>query len=242
MKLIAWNLAHQTQERAISPRFIEAVEKLRPDLITLNEYVHGSTRAPLIDALAQLGLGHVQVSNRVNTNNQVFVASRHPLQLGDLLGPSTKDGGGESNFLHVKLPNVELEIVGVRVPAYEASQVLHEYWQSLTEIIRSTIARRIIFIGDFNADPDANRHPGARYMSTLRSDGWNIPTASGAWSYISGSRIDHAIVSPGISVKDTKYVAQISDIELASQNRETRISDHAALVLHVDLGASHAEN
>lgn len=78
-------------------------------------------------------------------------------------------------------------------------------------------------------------------MTALRADGWNIPTPSGPWSYISGSRIDHAIASPGIAMKDTEYVAQIGDIELASQNKGTRISDHAALIVHVDIGLPHAE-
>jgi exonuclease III len=231
MKLVAWNLGHQTQERAIKLRFIEAVEKLRPDVITLNEYVHGDTRKPLLEALAHLGLGHVQVSSRVNTNNQVLVASRHTLHVGELLGPTTADGGGESNFLHVKLATLNLEIVGVRVPAYETNPILHDYWQKLVDIIRSTKERRIIFLGDLNADPDANHHQGSRYLAALRSEGWNIPAPSGQWSYISGTRIDHAVASPKITLADAKYVAQLGDIELASRNKETRISDHAALVL-----------
>jgi exonuclease III len=233
MKLVAWNLAHQTQERAIKLRFTDAVEKLRPDVITLNEYVHGNTRESLLEALAHLGLGHVRVSSRVNTNNQVLVASRHALLVGELRGPTTEDGGGESNFLHVKLADLNLEVVGVRVPAYETNPILHDYWQKLVAIIRSTKERRIIFLGDLNADPDAN-HQGSRYLAALRSEGWNIPSPAGPWSYISGTRIDHAVVSPKIALADAEYVAQLGDIELASKNKETRISDHAALVLQLN--------
>jgi exonuclease III len=237
LKLVAWNLGHQTQERAIKLRFIEAVEKLRPDVITLNEYVHGSTREPLLEALAHLGLAHVQVSSRVHTNNQVLIASRHTLHAGDLLGPTTADGGGESNFLHVKLANLNLEIVGVRVPAYEANPVLQDYWQKLLEIIRSTKERRIIFLGDLNADPDSNHHQGSRNLTALRSEGWNVPTPSGAWSYVSGTRIDHAVASPKVTLSNVEYVAQLGDIELASRNKESRISDHAALVLDCNTAA-----
>lgn len=233
IKLVAWNLGHQTQERAIKPRFIQVVEKLRPDVIILNEYVHGSTRKPLLGALAHLGLGHVKVSSRVKANNQVLVASRHPLHVGELLGPTTADGGGESNFLHVKFETLNLEIVGVRVPAYETSPKLRDYWQKLVEIIQSTKERRIIYLGDLNADPDGNHHQGSRYLADLRAEGWNIPSPLGPWSYISGTRIDHAVASPIMALADAEYVSQIEDIELASRNKETRISDHAALVLQL---------
>ena len=238
MKLIAWNLAHQTQERAIKLRFVEAIERLAPDIVTLNEYVHGITREPLLEALAHLGLIHVKVSNRVTTNNQVLVASRQPLQAGELLGPPTEDGGGESNFLHVKLPDAHLEIVGVRVPAYESNLVLHDYWQKLATVIRSAKERNIVFVGDFNSDPDARRHQGARYLVALRSEGWHIPTPSGPWSYVSGTRIDHAVASPTVTVSHAEYVAQLGDIELASKSKATRISDHAALVLQVGATAN----
>ena len=238
MKLVAWNLGHQTHEKAIKPRFIEAIEELRPDVLTLNEYVHGSTRGPLLEALAHLGLCHVQVSSRVNINNQVLIASRHALHAGDLLGPATEDGGGESNFLHVKLVNLNLEIVGVRVPAYEKNSILDDCWKKLVEIIRSTRGRRIIFLGDLNADPDANHRPGSQHLAVLRREGWNIPTPSGSWSHISGSRIDHAVISPEITLAHAEYVALLGDVELASRNKETRISDHAALVLQLEASAN----
>ena len=233
MRLIAWNLAHQTQERAIKLHFVEAIARLAPDVVTLNEYVHGITREPLLEALAHLGFMHVRVSNRVAANNQVLVASRKPLEAGDLLGPSTEDGGGESNFLHVKVPDADLEIVGVRAPAYESNLVLHDYWQKLASVIRSAKERYIVFVGDLNSDPDARHHQGARYLVALRSEGWSIPSPLGPWSYVSGTRIDHAVASPTVTVSHAEYVAQLGDIELASRSRATRISDHAALVLQV---------
>ena len=79
MKLVAWNLGHQTLERPIQDGVVAVVQKLAPDVLTLNEYVHGQTRALFLDALASIGLMHILVSERVNTNNQVLIASRYPL-------------------------------------------------------------------------------------------------------------------------------------------------------------------
>lgn len=117
MKLIAWNLGHRTRERRIRPEFVDAIRTLAPDVLVLNEYVHGPSRATLIRDLAALGLESL-VSDRQGTNNQVLIASRPIAERGDLVGPITIDGGGRSNFLHVHLPEHGLEIAGVRVPAY----------------------------------------------------------------------------------------------------------------------------
>lgn len=238
MRVVALNMNHKTSERAIKLQFVDAIEKLQPDLLTLNEYVHGSTRDPLVDALSHIGLTHTLVSRQVTDkenrpNNQVLFASRYPLEAGSLLGPTTEDGGGESNFLHVRIPAVELEVVGVRAPAYSSTTVLRDYWQSLANTVRSVRDRPIFFVGDFNADPDVPNRIGGQHLAALRADGWHIPAAEGLWSFKSGSRIDHAIASPSVTVSASRYVTQLEDILFASQAGESAISDHAALVFEV---------
>ncbi|WP_082536078.1 endonuclease/exonuclease/phosphatase family protein [Methylibium sp. Root1272] len=233
MKIVALNLNHKASLRAIKPRLVEGIEKFHPDVLTLNEYVHGDTRAALLDAMAHIGLIHVLFSERLNENNQVLIASRTPLTIGDLLGPDTADKGGESNFLHVMLPHVGMEIVGVRAPAYKTSGELRIYWQGLIEIVRSSKQRRILFVGDLNADPDRGRSVGALALTGLRSDGWTVPSPSGPWSHVSGSRIDHAIAAPSLSVESAEYVTEIGSVSIASKNKESAISDHAALVVQV---------
>jgi endonuclease/exonuclease/phosphatase family metal-dependent hydrolase len=234
MKILAWNMTHQTQERVIKPLFLDAITKMEPDVIALNEYVHGKTRMHLLEGLAHIGLQHYQVSNLIGVNNQVLIASKIALERGDLFGPQTAEGGGESNFLHVKLANLEIEVVGLRVPAYSSSAELHVYWQCLIEVISVTKKRSIVFIGDLNADPEANRHVGAQYLASLRLDGWQIPSPAGAWSYVSGTRIDHVIASPSVRIIGAEYVASMAGFELAARGSASRVSDHAALVVNVE--------
>ena len=241
MRLVSWNLAHQCREAPIPSFFAEAVSLLAPDLITLNEYVHGDSRGPLIAELAELGLRHLEVSHQLNGHNQVLVASRFPIERGELSGPSTANLGGESNFLHVRIPAVNLEFVGLRVPSYSGA-TLADYWIKLVSIVQSCEGRPIVFMGDLNTDPDQPRRTTARYLLQLRNNGWSVPNAEGQWSFVSkngiGTRIDHAIVSAGLSVSTARYVATAGSVSLAAPNRHGAVSDHAALVLELATSAA----
>lgn len=238
MRLVSWNLAHQCREDPVSPQFLEAVRLLAPDVISLNEYVHGPSRQQLVESMARMGLRHLQVSRRQNNHNQVLVASRLPLERGDLTGPATANLGGESNFLHVRIPAAGVELVGVRVPSYGGS-TLHDYWVKFVHIVQSCAGRPIVFMGDLNTDPEQSRRVTAKYLLQLRSQGWSVPRPEGNWSFISktgvGTRIDHAVVASSLKIAGARYVATAASIRLAAPNRLDAVSDHAPLVL--DLAA-----
>lgn len=237
MRLVSWNLAHQCREEPIPPSFIEAVSLLKPDLISLNEYVHGPSRVDLISRLYEIGLRHIEVSQRLNGHNQVLIASCHPITLGHLSGPETQNLGGQSNFLHVSIPAARIEFVGLRAPSYTGIS-LEEYWYKLTQIIQSCTNRPIVFMGDFNTDPDQPRRSTAKHLLQLRCEGWSVPRPEGSWSFISktgnGTRIDHAVLSPCIKVISAQYVAVAGSVTLAAPSRKASVSDHAALVVNID--------
>jgi hypothetical protein len=237
MKILAWNLGHQTIERPIRDTFAQAVMALAPDVLSLNEYVHGPSRPSLLQGLAAAGLPHWLVSERLGKNNQVLIASRWPIAAGDLRGPTTVSQGGESNFLHAVLPSVNLEVVGVRAPAYTGID-LHEYWGGLLAIVRRCKERRILFIGDLNTDPDSTRRSTSAYLRALRSEHWTVPRPTGDWSYISpkgiGTCIDHAVVAPALKVLVAEYIQSHDGFDLASIDRCSRISDHAPLAVHLE--------
>lgn len=232
MKLIAWNVGHQTRERPIKEGFADAIQRLAPDLLVLNEYVHGDSRTRLLEDLKFTGLEHVLVSERHGEHNQVLIACRYPLVRGSLRGPKSCNGAAESNFLHVRIPETGIEVVGMRVPAYRGAD-LHTYWRQLLTIVRSSQARCIVFIGDLNTDPESARRPTARYLHQLRKEGWTIPAPSGAWSYVKGTRIDHAVASRFVRVLSAQYITTVGELTLASEDSAVCLSDHAALVVQV---------
>ena len=109
MKIAAWNLNHKASERKLKAGLAEAILQLNVDVLIFTEYVHGDSRAPLTKALEEMGLRHILYSERQNENNQVLIASRTPVELGDLIGPNTHDLVGACNFFHVRLADCGLE-------------------------------------------------------------------------------------------------------------------------------------
>ena len=121
------------------------------DVPVLNEYVHGESRAAMLPGREGIGLSEVSMSPRILGQNQILIASRSPQNSGDLAGPMTTSVA-TVNFLHVAAAGIE--IMGMRAPAFTNHTQLEEYWQETERLIMATMARRVIFIGDTNCDPE----------------------------------------------------------------------------------------
>jgi hypothetical protein len=235
MKLISWNLNHRTLEKPIPPDVLRFFEEFDADLISLNEYVDGPSRGAFKNGLQKIGYTHQLISQRFGNNNQIFIASKHPIILGELTAPQLTDAA-VSNFLHVKLEGSDIEIVGLRAPAYKVSAERVEYWKQLAEIIRSTSTRKIIFVGDVNYDPFTGVAASVPSLSFGLEGKFYIPNPTGEWSFISidgknRTRIDHAIVSEGLRVAGVEYLNSFNGITLAGSKDMKAITDHAVLAL-----------
>ncbi len=230
MRLVAWNVAHAARECALRPGLLEAIASLKPDVLTLNEYVHGASRADFVAGLAELGLRHLLVSDPIPGHNQVLVASRQPITRGELTCPPVPDHHAASNFLHFIVG--DLEVVALRAPAYERRSDLRAYWEGLYATVDSVRDRRIVFVGDLNADPDRNSHLGASYLRRLEAAGWRVPRPTGDWSCWTKadrrSRIDHLLASCSVPALDASYAHHV-----LVGNVTGAVSDHAALVVEV---------
>lgn len=224
-------------ERRIPSAFIEAVTSLAQDVLILNENVHGASREGLVADLAELGFSSCSVSNPVPKQNQVLMASRVPQIPGDLYAPRTTPAA-TANFLHVLLPSCELEVVGMRAPAYRDRTQLEPYWREVEDLVLSAARRRILFVGNLNCDPGRRRN---REDVSFRgwAEGRHVPSPCGDWSFISKSgqrfsRIDHAICSPLLRPPAARYTPRINGLVLASSTSDLASSDHAPLVLDVE--------
>ncbi|MCB4362711.1 endonuclease/exonuclease/phosphatase family protein [Hydrogenophaga taeniospiralis] len=235
MRVLSWNLGHQTREALIRVGFTPALRALAPDVLVLNEFVDGPTRGDLRALLRSLGLTHVHCSTRMGRHNQVLIAAREECALGELRGPRLEGGAGESNLLHVHFSS-GVELVGLRAPTYER-QARSEYWDNLSALIRSTSLRPIAWVGDLNADPDNHRSFGGKYLSNLEREGWLIPRAKGEWSFYRGSRIDHVLVSQALACTSAEYVHTLDGVSVAGPSVEDHVSDHAALLATISLKA-----
>lgn len=239
MKIISWNLNHRTLEKPIPSSAVAFFKAYSPDIISLNEYVDCESRSGFRQDLLELGYSRQFVSPKIGNHNQVFIASKIDMRLGDIAPPDF-DGSSITNFLHVKLVDHELELVGFRAPAYKLLKERNDYWKQISGIVSGLGERKIILLGDINYDPFSGVSASTPEIRFTLSSAFKIPNPGGEWSYISidgknKSRIDHAIVSDQVHVSDVKYISIFNDIVLAGSKNDKAITDHAVLSLTVSV-------
>jgi len=237
MKVIAWNLAHQVKVRPIPADFIDVILDLEAETVLFNEYVDDPSREPFKAAMREAGFLQQAVSATPARHNQIFAASKHAFEVGDLRPPQF-DGSAISNFLHLKFTDFPFEMVGLRAPAYEKAADRKAYWAELGQIMESARDRSILFAGDINFDPFVKgKQEGATRVSFPFASGYQIPNPQGEWSYLAhsgkGYKIDHVIHTPGVVVSKVEYLTRIGDRHLAGERSNAPISDHAALRFEV---------
>lgn len=240
MRILAWNVGHQTHERPMKPVFSHVIQSLAPDVLVLNEYVDGDTRNAMKQMLRDMGLGEIRCSTRNGIHNQILIASRGRLHDGSIAATGF-DEIAASNVLSVHLDEPAIEVVGFRTPAYELAAPKHAFWKQMDATIRSHNDKPVVFIGDMNADPAQRRSAGGRVLSQLASDGWQVPTPVGEWSYCgvkTRTRIDHAVASPSIRILATAYWPEVDARACAGRGRD--LYDHAPLTIDLAVWSSPA--
>lgn len=166
----------------------------------------------------------------------MVIAARTSLAQGTIeaphFTPSTR-----SNFPHVRLPVYNLDVVGMRVPMFDGHPgASRKYWVWFETEAGTWINSRMVLLGDLNANPTEGQRIGESHLTRLAQSGWQISNPSEPWSYAaSGSRLDHALVSPSLILGASSFVAEIDGPVLADPQRPS-LSDHAALVVEVDGG------
>ncbi len=238
VRVIARNLNHRTFKKVIDPAMVQVVGRLDPDLIIFTEYVPGPSNDEFLNGLAECGLSHVRQSDYVPRENAVLIASRMPLKKGTLSGPPIHKSI-PSNVLHVVVDELDLDLVGIRIPDYSRDpETRRACWDWVLSIREQLNARNSMMIGDFNTDP---KYPPSRCgdrIEMLSHKGWECASPEEGVSYwsLKGSpcRIDHAFVSGNAIIRRSAYIAACGEYVLASVNHDG-LSDHAAICVALDL-------
>lgn len=216
---------------------IDVINRHHADIVILNEHTDGESREPFKAALGELGYASILGSDKIGRSNQVLIASRRGINPGEIAAPDLDDCS-KTNFLHVVVPSIGLNIVGLRCPAYTEGKELSAYWDELRPIIDDSVSERIIFMGDFNGDPDGKRSPAGVNLMELCEAGWRVPAPDGEWSYISHngksrSRLDHVSASTEVIIRNARYVTEANGIIIAGTGNSNPISDHAILIVDI---------
>jgi len=235
MRIVAWNVNHRSRKRVISPAVPRAILSLRPDVVVLTEYVETPGHADFCAILAEGGLDfHCQTPIRAG-HNQVLIASRLATTPGTISPPSELSHA-TSNCLHVRVAEASLELLGLRVPMFDSAADRQSYWSWFESGIQPLLSRHTVIIGDLNVNLQRVRDPASRHLRRIAGSGWQLLEAEGPASYTSvkgsTSCLDHALVSPTITVSTAAYVAEANGYRFMGSGRDS-LSDHAPLVLDI---------
>ena len=235
-----WNLNHRTGRKAIPPAVIHAIAALEIDVLVLTEYVDGPHLTGFKDSLKDIGYESVVVSLRGPRQNQVLLAARSPLTDEGLLPLPGHTESATTNWLHRRLPAWNLEVVGFRAPMYLDADDRYAYWHQVESIVRLARDRPVLFLGDFQLDPHTDTRACAAVFPRLVADGFTLAQPKGDWSCHGGnghggSRIDHALATPGLRLTEARYLYKVGRHQLAgpANGAGAPLSDHALLSIRI---------
>jgi endonuclease/exonuclease/phosphatase family metal-dependent hydrolase len=178
--------------------------------------------------------------------NNVLIASRTRIKKRDEFHPPAGDPHAPTNMLHVHHFESGIDVFGIRVAIYDTAAERRQVWDWLAEPVAASLrSRRSVIIGDMNVNPELQRRDRA-FVERFRAvaSGWqHAAPVDGAsfWSKseagIVPTRLDHALVSPLLGVREARYVTRTASYALVEpsdpRNRQLALSDHAALIVDV---------
>jgi hypothetical protein len=176
---------------------IHALAALDIDVLVLTEFVDGDHHARFQESLKDIGFDSLAVSVKAPRQNQVLIAARTALaEHGGLPLPGHTEAA-TTNWLHRRLPDLKLEVVGFHAPMYFDADDRLGYWRQVEDIARAARNRPVIFVGDFRCDRHVQTRLGDGVIPRLTADGCTLAQPKGDWSYHAGEDAlsDHALLS-----------------------------------------------
>lgn len=192
-----------------------------------------------LGALADGGLQHALISQRVARQNQVLIVSNETLGRGTLQAPAIHPAV-PPNALEAILEPSGLHVVGFRIPAFEAADrpLKRQTWNWLLSELDRLRARPALIAGDFNTAPNDPASRCGDCFATLSQSGWRsgTPTSGYSWRHAgSGAerQIDHLFLSPAMSLVHSEYCWDFERLSAEAASKKVGLPDHAMLVAEI---------
>lgn len=230
-KLLTWNLLHGGGPRRMPAIALSLVEH-RADVVVLTEY-RRTTGGQIAGVLADHGLHHQLSNDPPKGCNGILVASRAPL------APGASVPAAGRRLSTVDIPDLGLALTGLHIPP-DGSPGREAVFQCVVALAKSSRDKPFLLLGDFNAgrhrlDEEGSTFTCTRLLGEIATcgytDAWRIKHPdSREFTWYShegrGFRIDHAFLSPPLAPR-------LISCEYSHAERETGLSDHSALLLHL---------
>jgi len=221
-------------------QILSAIKSHDPNIVTLQEFRHGSSKQVLIDGLKSLGLDTVFAPATASAReNSLMIATRLPMQSE----PFPDNGGIPVKAIKASIEvsaTVNLNLISVHFPQKKAQIPL---FNSLLDLPSAWLDECSLLIGDFNCgiplvDSETKTFYATQMFQQLLSNGWrdawrqrNPDAREFTWVSTrksNGFRYDHALASDALD-------RLILDVSYDHTVRETKASDHSLMLLDIDL-------
>lgn len=255
MRIATWNLDHRAGRGRVTPARLltQALHEMAVDVVVLTEFV--PRRSPGFEAaIREAGLAYLEHSELKGSGNNVLIASRHRLEPGRSAVPDFGDQDAQTNVLHMRLADPGIDILGLRIPAYAPR---HENWKRMWDWIDGA-AKQLkdvpaVILGDFNVDPNPDRMSKKWQcpdrLQAMEKEWQRVPTTGASYWSVGRSpaghvlsrprQLDHAFVSRHLHVREALYQTTTASCVLVDpekpRSREAALSDHAALIVEIEL-------
>jgi len=235
MKILSWNILHGGGKRA--PKILDVIAKENPDIVTLQEFRHGSSKQVLLDGLIGMGLDELYVPETDSArDNTLIIASKYSFQATVF----PKEAKPPARAIRAFFPDLaELNLIAAHLPQ---KQKQPPYLHALLELDKDYLIENSLIIGDLNCgipfeDSETKSFEHTFLFQQLLRDGWIDAWRSRyknerEFTWVSskqknGFRYDHALVSS--SLNNT-----ITSIRYDDEVRLNRFSDHSLLILVIE--------
>ena len=235
MKIAAWNLNNRVGKVPFRLEAAVAAIAVDADVFVFNEYYPQSHGKAFQAELESAGWVHQALSVQTDEKaNRVLIASKIPIAPLPRTMPAF-DQQFQSNLLGVKILDMNVSLLGLRMPWYKSKALVTSAWGWLEETAASLISQPSIIIGDFNATEQSSAGRGGEHFRRIIQSGWHRATPSGS-NYFGKdgktSTIDHLLSTSDCLIADPKYITKINQHCLVGSVGS--ISDHAILVANIN--------
>ena len=236
LRILSWNILHGGGTRC--EEILSFIGKHEPDIVTLQEFRHGSSKKILLEGLKSLGLETVFAPETSGAReNSLIVATSMPMKAASFPDDSVPARAIKAS-IEVS-PVIDINFIAVHFPQKKAQLPL---FHALQDLPAEWLDGHSILVGDFNCgipfiDSETKTFYATQLFQQLLSDGWHdawrerhLDAREFTWVSTrksNGFRYDHALVSK--SLNDI-----ILNVQYDHLAREEKASDHSLMIIDID--------
>lgn len=238
LKILSWNILHGGGTRCEG--ILSAIRESEADIVTLQEFRHGTSKPVLLAGLNEMGLNTIYAPETQNAReNSLIIATRLPMTAEKF---ASSDTGTLTHAVKASIeitPLIALNFISVHFPQKRAQIPL---FNALLDLPGEWLDEYSMLIGDFNCgiplqDSETKTFYATQMFQQLLHSGWrdawrqrHPDTREFSWVSTrksNGFRYDHCLVSERVD-------KLILSVEYNHGVREQKASDHSSLLVELD--------